>query len=127
MLSDLARTDLAWQDDHRVLLAEAQTWAERGKPDHLLLQDRVRAAAAVSHLGQHADQITGRDDMLAEFVDQSRRLTRKQRRQRWRRYAFRVLMVGTVVAVIWTAIDYLSTPRSNSSLTFNVAQNILNR
>lgn len=115
-LFDTARTDLRWQDQHRVLLAEARAWAGRGKPDHLLIQDRSRAFDAGSHLGQTADRLAGTAPLLADFVGRSRTLARRTRLKRYGRIGLRLGIAGLVVLIAVTILDVLQTPKSNNTL-----------
>lgn len=124
-LFETARTDLQWQDQHRVLLAEARAWAARGRPDHLLIEDRSRAAGARSHLGQAADRAAGTAQLLADFVGRSLKLARKTRLKRYGRIGLRLGMVGLVVLITVTILDVLKTPKANMALAGALTRTML--
>jgi hypothetical protein len=119
------RQDVHWVDEKRILTAEAQTWARRGQPEHLLVEDRRRVAEARDRLREEESFIGPPDAELIQFLDRSRGALRRARRRRWLVRALRLVLVAALVGAFFFVKWLMERPSSNNYLTGQLYASVL--
>lgn len=119
------RQDVHWMDEKRILLAEARTWAQRGRPEHLLVEDRRRVAEARDRLVAEQSFAGPPDAVLVQFLDRSRGALRRALRRRWLVRALRLGLVAALVGAFFFVQDLLQRPASNNYLTGQLYASVL--